>query len=368
MKRLQKVFVLLSMLSVFAALMLTGCTGAQAQPAQTAQASQEVNQEANVEANQPADTADTAETVTNEPLRVALMLTGPANDQGFNAQAATGLRMAEEEFGIETTIMENVGVADMEALYTEFAVQGYDLIIGHGFLFGIPAATVSERFPNQFFVATNAASESANMASFSLGNQEAAYLMGILSASMTESGTIGVVAGIEQPSIIREVEAFKMGAATVDPSVNVLEIYIGSFTDVALGMEAALAMIDNGADILYHAANQAGTGVITAAQERGILAGGNSFDQNSIAPDTVMLSTVYHIPKIVMYAVEAVQNNTFEGGIFYLGMAEGIVDLSPFHSFEDIVPQEVQQLIAETMQQIIDGDLVIPAIETPTNR
>lgn len=337
---MKKALVLLFVFSVFSVMGLSGCG---ANPAQS---------------NSPAG--------SNQNLRVALLLTGPANDQGFNAQAATGLRLAEEEFGIETTIMENVGIPDMEALYNDFAAQGYDLIIGHGFAFGIPAATVSERFPNQFFVATNAASESQNMASFSLGNQEAAYLMGILSASMTETGIIGVVGGIEQPSIIREVEAFKMGAATVDPNVTVLEIYIGSFTDVALGMDAALAMIDNGADVLYHAANQAGTGVITAAQQRGILAGGNSFDQHSIAPDTVMLSTIYHIPKIVLHAVDAVKTGTFEGGVFYLGMADGIVDLSPFHAFEDIVPREVQNLIAETKQRIINGDLVIPAIETPT--
>ena len=360
MRRLQKVLLSLIVFGVFSALMLSGCANNQA-PA---------GNPAATPVSAPAQ--DAAEAPSEEPaqnevnLRVALMLTGPANDQGFNAQAAAGLSLAEEEFGIETTIMENVGVADMEALYTDFAAQGYDLIIGHGFQFGIPAATVSERFPNQFFVATNAASESPNMASYSLGNQEAAYLMGILSASMTESGTIGVVGGVEQPSIIREVEAFKMGAAVVDPDITVLEIYIGSFTDVALGMDAALAMIDNGADVIYHAANQAGTGVITAAQERGILAGGNSFDQHSIAPDTIMLSTIYHIPLIVMHAVEAVKTDTFVGGVFYLGMAEGIVDISPFHIFEDIVPQEVQDLIEETRQQIIDGSLVIPAIETPT--
>ena len=300
------------------------------------------------------------------PMRVALLLSGPANDQGFNQQAATGLQLAEEEFGIETVIMENVGAADMEPLFTDFAVQGFDLIMGHGFQFGAPAAAVSANFPDQYFASTNAASESPNMASFSLGNQEGAYLIGILHASMSESGIIGVVGGVEQPSIVREVEAFKLGARSVNPDITVLEIYIGSFTDVALGMEAALAMIDQGADVMYHVANQAGTGAITAAQDRGILASGNAFDQHSMAPDTIMLSNVYHIPAIVLHAVEAVRNGTFEGGVFYLGMADGIVELSPYHAFEDVIPQSVRDLIEETRLSILDGSFVVPIIETPT--
>ncbi len=300
------------------------------------------------------------------PLKVALILSGPANDQGWNAIAVAGVKAAEEEFGIESAYAENVSIADSEATYRDFAAQGYDLIIGHGFQFGEPAANVSKDFPNQKFMATEAASQSENMASFVMSCEQGAYLMGMLSAGMSASGTIGVVGAMEQPSIIKELEAFKLGAREVNPDVRVLEIYINSYVDAALGKEAALNMIGQGADVLYHVANQAGTGTITAAQEKGLFACGNSYDQNAIAPETVLCSTVYNMTKVITTAVGQVKDGTFAGGVFYLGMAEGVVDIAGYNALESKIPEELKTKIAEKKAAIISGEFQVPRIETPT--
>ena len=137
---------------------------------------------------------------------------------------------------------------------------------------------------------------------------------------MSATKVIGVVGGFEQPSITKELEAFKLGAAEIDPEVRVLEIYVNSFTDASLGKEAALSMVRQNADVLYHVANQAGNGVIVAAQGNNLLACGNSFDQSSIAPDTVMASTVYRMPKVILTGVEQVKKNAFHGGIYHLAL------------------------------------------------
>jgi len=302
----------------------------------------------------------------DKPLKVALLLSGPANDQGWNAIALAGLQAAEKEYGIETAYMEHVSIADTEAAYTDYAAQGYDLIIGHGYQFGDPAVRVSNKFPNTYFMATEASSQSKNAASYVMSCHQGAYLMGILCGSMSKTGKIGVVGGFEQPSIVKEVEAFKLAAKRVNPDIVVFEAYINSYTDVTAGKAAADSMIDRGADVLYHVANQAGTGVIKAAEENGLLACGNSYDQNSIAPNTVMCSTVYNMPQVILTAVGQVRDGTFGGGVYQLGMAHNVVDIAPYHSFEDKIPAETKDLIAEIKAQIVDGSFEVPLIETPT--
>ncbi|AFQ44200.1 BMP family protein [Desulfosporosinus meridiei] len=305
-------------------------------------------------------------TSKDQKMKVALLLSGPANDQGWNATALEGLKAAETKFGLETTYSENVGVADTESAYNDYAARGYDLIIGHGFQFGDPAVRVAQKFPKLHFMATEANSQAENMASYVMSCEQGGYLMGILSASMSKTGKIGVIGGIEQPSIIKELEAFKLGAKKVNPNIVVYEIYVNSFTDVSAGKDAALSMIDKGADVLYHVANQAGTGAIKAAEEKGILACGNSYDQNSIAPNTVMCSTVYNMPTVILTAVDAVKNGTFKGGITHLGMKEKVVDISPYHSFESKIPEATKKLIEATKKQITEGTLTVPVIEKST--
>ena len=94
-----------------------------------------------------------------QPKSMALLLTGPANDQGWNAVAVGGMEATAEQFGLETTIMENVQIADMESAYRQLAADGYDIIIGHGYQFGEPAAKISAEFPDQYFLATESASQ-----------------------------------------------------------------------------------------------------------------------------------------------------------------------------------------------------------------
>jgi basic membrane protein A len=299
-------------------------------------------------------------------MKVALLLSGPANDQGWNATAFEGLKAAEAKYDLVTAYTENLGVPDGDGAYTDYASQGYDLIIGHGFQFGDPAVRVSAKFPKTKFMAIESNVFSGNASSYVMACEEAAYLMGILSASMSKTGKIGMVGGFEQPSIVKIVEAYKLGAKLVNPDITVYEVYINSYTDVALGKEAALSIADQGADVLSHAANQAGTGVIKAAEERGLLATGDSYDQSSIAPGTVICSTIYSVPHLVLSAVEKVKNNTFEGGVFHLGMKDGVIDITPYHGFEDKIPKQVKDMIADYKTRIVSGAFKVPRIETRT--
>jgi len=300
-------------------------------------------------------------------MKVALLLSGPANDQGWNAVAFEGLKKAEAKYGLTTAYTENVGIPDSDAAYTDFASQGYDLVIGHGYQFGDPAVRVSAKFPKTKFMAIESNVYSNNAASYVMACEEAGYLMGIVAASMSVSGKLGIIGGFEQPSIVKVLEAYKLGARLYNPKIVIYDMYINSFTDVAVGKEAALSMADRGADVLTHCANQAGTGVIKAAEERGLLATGDSWDQNIIAPDTVICSTIYSVPQLVLIAVEKARAGAFEGGVFNLGMKDMVIDIAPYHGFEDKIPQVAKDMVKDLKARIIRGEFVVPLIEQKTN-
>lgn len=299
-------------------------------------------------------------------LKVALILSGPANDQGWNAVALQGLKDAEAKFGIQSAYSENVGVADSEAAFMDYASQGYDLVIGHGYQYGDPAVKAGKKFPKVKFMAIEANSSADNVASYVIACEQAGYLMGILAASMSKSGTIGMVGGIEQPSIIKVVEAYKLGAKAYNSKIKVLDAYIGSFTDVNLGKEAALAMADKGADVLSHIANQAGTGVIKAAEERKLLTTGDSWDQSVISPAAVVCSTIYNVPTLVMIAVDKVRQGQFKGGVFNMGMKEGVVDIASYHDFDAKIPKKAKDMIADAQKKIRAGTQTVPVVTKAT--
>ena len=291
------------------------------------------------------------------PDSMALILSGPANDQGWNAVAVGGLEATAAKYELKTTIMENVAIADTE---------GYDIIIGHGYQFGEPAAKGSSEFPDKYFLATEAGAQSENMASYVMACEQGAYAMGLLCAGMSESNIIGVVGGFEQPSITKELEAFKLAAKSVNPDIKVLEIYINSFVDTNLGYEAAMTMIGQGADVIYQVANQAGNGAIKACEEKNVYCCGNSYDQNSIAPAHVLSSTVYNMDQVMLTAVGAILDGSFKGGVYNLGMDKKVVEIAPYHDLESKIPQEIRDLVASSCEKIISGELEIPVIETPT--
>lgn len=301
------------------------------------------------------------------PLQVALLLTGPANDGGWCQLAYDGLTAAGEQHGIKFSYSENLQPPDMEAAMTDYAAQGYDLIFGLGFQFGDPALKVAEKYPDVRFVVFEGSVEAENVLSCKISNQQSRYLLGFLAARLSETGVVGFVAGPAQPSIIKPAEAFKLGARAANPDAKVLISYCESFTDVALAKEAAVAMLDQGADVIGHGANTAGTGAIKACEERGKMAMGAASDQNSLAPNTVVCSDMYSFGDVLLYIVGNAVEGNFESGIKSYGFKEGIIQLAPYHSFEDKVPQAVKEEIEGLKQQIIDGTLVIPVIETPTN-
>lgn len=296
--------------------------------------------------------------------KVALCLSGAANDMGWCQSAYEGLQLLESDYGCEIAYTENLTADDIEAAFADYAANGYDVVIGHGYEFGDPAIEVGELYPDTKFIVTEGEVSADNVASFVSKCEEGGYIMGMLAASMSESGKIGFVGPIQGASLVKIMNGFEDGAKEVNPDIEVQTAWTGSFTDTALGKEAAQAMIDNGADVIGHCANESGTGCINAAKEAGIYATGDSYDQNSLAPETVLSSSVYHIPHVVELAFQSVLDGTFEGGIYQYGMKEGAVSIADYHDLADQIPDEVKTLIEEKVAQITSGEFEVPCDTT----
>ncbi len=300
-----------------------------------------------------------------EPMKVALCLTGAVNDMGWNQAAYEGLLEIEATYGAEIAYTENLEVADMVAAFTDYAASGYDLVLGHSFLFSDVALEVGPLYPDTKFVAIEgSAGEGDNVASYVMKVEESAYVLGILAASMSETGKVGMIGSVQGPSIVKIVNAFEDGARSVNPDIDYSTAWTESFVDTAVAKEAAVAMIENGVDIVAHCANAAGNGAILAAEEAGVYAIGSSYDQSSMAPDTIMVSDISYVTVLMTAIVEDINNGEFTGQVKHLGFADGVVDLAPFHNFDEIIPQDVKDLVQETVDGFKDGSFEIVRDET----
>ena len=309
---------------------------------------------------------DTSTTAPQDELRIALVLPGSANDKGFNQLAFEALPILEAEFGAETAYSESTPVNEYVQAFEDFASDGYDIVIGQGFQFGEVAAEVAPNFPDVIFLVPNQTNLSGpNMQGIQPASHHAAYLAGVAAAMATESNQIGGIAGHSFPIIVAQMEAFAIGAKSVDPDIDVTITYLGTFDDVEAGKETARAMISSGVDVVYHIADAAGVGVIQAAREEGVLAIGWGGDQTEIAPETLLTSQLVNQTLLMIESVRPVVDGSFDGQQRLMGLSTPVLGLAPVRVVDNAA--EIEAAVAEAMAGIIDGSIEVPFIAEPSS-
>jgi basic membrane protein A len=285
-------------------------------------------------------------------LRVALVLPGPITDGTFNTAAYQGIKAAEQKYKIKVSVQENTTFAQSESALLQFARQGYDVVIGHGFQFGDPAKKIHKQFPKTWFIInTTKVSGAPNLASFDNRWGDAGYVAGAVAALVTKTGTVGHIGGIPVPVIKEFNEGFTTGAKRFKPNINVLSAYVGSFSDIAKGKEITLSMIERGADVVTATGNESVVGTIQAAKEKNVMAIGTAFDSASFAPDTIVTTAIVRFDINLDMAIGLVVANKLEPKNYLLGFNENGVDLAPYRNFEgkisDADKAKIKQLIAD---------------------
>ncbi len=301
---------------------------------------------------------------------------GGLGDRTFNDGTYEGLLWAERELGIEIRALESNEIADYEPNIDQLAAAGFDVIFTVGFLMTDTTAAKAPEYPDIVFGGIDQFLEDPgpNEVGLLFKEHEAAYLAGVLAGLVTldqdfdervnDQNTIAFIGGMDIPPVERFEVGFIAGAKSVNPDVEILVLYAGSFDDQARGRELALSAIDQGADVVFGVAGLSGLGSITAAQERGALFIGVDVDQYLTVEgsgDVMLTSAIKRLDVAVFETIKSAVEGTFVGGqnrVF--GLAEDGVGLAPFHDFDDAVTQEMRDAIEEARQGVLDGTVVVP--------
>ncbi len=298
-------------------------------------------------------------------FRVALLTPGSISDGGWNQSAYEGLRRLQTELGADVSNVETKTPAQFEEEFRSYGEAHYDLVFGHGFEYQEAAAKVAPLYPKTVFVTTSGSTVLPNVAPMVFELEQATYLCGVLAARMTKTGRLGLIGGVDLPSIRSTFVAFRGGAEAARPGVSVREVFLGRFDDVGAAREAALALLDEGADLLLHQVNDAGRGVFQAVEERAkagsqVYAFGTNRNQNAMAPGVVLASAVLDIPAAFVEVARRVKEGRFEAAPIRLGMKEGIVSFVMNANLASRVPAPALQEIVETTARIRSGELQVP--------
>jgi basic membrane protein A len=293
----------------------------------------------------------------HRPLKVALVLPGPVSDGTFNSAAAKGMKAAQAKYpNITVSIRENTGMAQSEAALFEYASNGYDVVIGHGFQFAEGAKKIHNQFPKTWFIINTAKiAEAPNLASFDNRWGDVGYVAGAIAGIMTKTGTIGAVGGIPVPVIQEYNEGFERGAKRTRPDSKALSAYVGSFSDVAKGKEMTLALIEKGADVVTATGNESVIGTLEAAKDKGVLMIGTAFDSASFGPDTVVTTALVNFDVNIDLAVGKILDGSIKPESYVLGFNENGIGLAGYGKFDDKISSADKAKVQAIVEEIKAG-------------
>jgi basic membrane protein A len=297
---------------------------------------------------------EAAEEEETAAFRIAFVYIGPPGDLGWTYEHDRGRKMLVDEFGdrIETTFIENVPEGpDAARVIRQYAQQGFDMIFATSFGYMDGMFEVAQEFPDIYFEHCSGYKTADNMSTYFGRMYQPRYLSGIVAGKMTTANVIGYVAAFPIPEVIRGINAFTLGVRSVNPRAEVRVVWTSTWYDPVKEREAAVALLDEGADII--AQHQDTTEPQKAAQERGALSIGYDSDMRDFVGDTVLASPVWNWGSYYVDTVQDALDGTWETHQFWGGMKEGIVTLSELSSR---VPGDVKRAVETEREKILSGD------------
>jgi basic membrane protein A and related proteins len=292
----------------------------------------------------------------DDKLKIAMVLPGPISDNDWNSVGYNGLQAAARTLGVEVAYAENVSDADVQRVLRDFASRGYGLIFAHSFSYGDAVLAVAPDFPNTVFMAGTAQKLAPNVGTYDNPDYQGEYLAGMLAAGASKSGSIGWVDGNPAPNMLANLHAYEAGAKAVNPNIRVYHTFIGAWFDPPKAKEAAIAEVEQGADVLA----AEGVGVIDAAVTKNVLALGAMTDQNHLGPKVVLTSVTWDLGPLVTGVGQAVIDKKWESKNWSFGVAQGSVKLADFHGLAGAVQPAVLKMVDDKLAAIKDGKFEVP--------
>ncbi|MDX6696326.1 MAG: basic rane protein [Blastocatellia bacterium] len=295
---------------------------------------------------------------------------GGKDDRSFNAAAWEGVRRAEKDFPIVLRDVEPGNPTSIEPAMRAFAERGYDLIIGVGFAQAPIMEVVAKEYPNVQFAIVDGVSALPNVASLVFKEHEGSYLVGMIAARTSRTGTLGFLGGMDIPLIHRFETGYEEGARAVNPNVRVIANYVGvtdgAWNNPGKGKELALAQIGKGADVIFTAAGNSGLGAFDAVEQYGMKDGraerfviGVDSNQNGVKPGYVLTSMVKRVDNAVYQIVQDRVAGKFQGGIHVYGLETDGVAYALDKNNEQLVTPDIQKEVEAARQKIIRNEIKV---------
>ena len=280
-----------------------------------------------------------------EQLKVGFIYVGPVGDAGWTFAHDNGRKHIEAKFGdrIKTTFVEKVPEgADAERVIRDLVAQGHKLIFATSFGFGDAMEKVAKDHPDVKFEHATGYKTSENLRVYEAKFYEDAYMAGVVAGSMTKTNTIGFVASFPIPEVLRNINAFTLGARSVNPKVTTKVVWVNTWFDPPKESEAAQALINQRADVLLQ--NTDSTAVLQTAEKNGKFAFGWDSDMSAFAPKAHLGSAVVNWGPYYEKAVNDVLNGTWKTADTKWGTKEGANDLI---KVADTVPEAARKRVDE---------------------
>ncbi len=287
------------------------------------------------------------------PLKMAFLYVSPIGDGGWTYQHELGRRAIQDKFGdkIETSFVESVPEsADAERVMRDMAGQGNGLIFATSFGYQEFVQKVAADTPAVKFEHATGYKTAANVATYDTKTFEGAYLAGIVAGGMTKTKTVGVVASVPIPEVVRNINSFVLGAQSVDPSIVAKVVWVNEWFSPPKESEAATSLINGGVDVLYQNTNS--PAVLKTAEERGVRGFGKDGDMSAFAPKAHLGSAVIDWAPYYTKVTQDTLDGTWQTGSFWWGVKEGAIDLL---KIADDVPQDIKDRVAKARAGLKDG-------------
>ena len=305
------------------------------------------------EADDKNDTgAGTGEASNDDVVKVAWILPGPINDGGWSQAHNVAAEKMADHFGdkVEITYKESIADGDGAQVVEDLVKDGYDLIFGASFGFGEGLKAAAEKYPEVHFAWATGDAPTDNMSVYFGAGEDSLYLTGMAAGAETETNKIGFVAPFPIPEVIRHINAYTLGAQSVNPDATVEVVWTNAWFDPETERKAAESLIANGADVIANGGDGPAPGDV--AKEKGVAWTGYDSDQSENYAEVWLTAAIYDWSMYYIEQVQAVMDGTWEAGEYYGSIADGFTDIA---TFGERVDDETRAAIEAKRQEFIDG-------------
>lgn len=325
------------------------------------------------ESSAAGNTSEAKKVDPNKKIRVCIVYTGNLGDKSYNDSANMGAQKAVKDFGVEVKSLEGTTAQEWEANLLAAAEEGYDLVIGASSNIADYITKHASNYPNVKFAVIDTTVDLPNVSSISFAQNEGSFLAGAAAAMFTEKTDIkgvnedkiiGWVGGMDIPVLHDFYVGYEQGAKYINPDIQILQSFAGSWSDPLKGKELTLAQYDQGADIVMNVASGTGPGILEAAKEAGKYAIGVDLNQDNDQPGSILTSMVKRVDQAVYLTIESTVKGEFQGGTTrYLTLKDGGVSLTDFSVIKkalgDQFPQDIVDKCNELAEKIASGEIVV---------